>query len=115
VLRSDMRLTGPVLVSDSASGGSGRPSLGPARPAALGWRRTLLGLTLLWVSWPGEAHAYLDPTTGSALLQIVVGGLMGGLFLVKRYWHRLKTRLTGRGRSGGEPVSPAPRSDGEPD
>jgi len=35
------------------------------------------------------AQAYLDPGTGSYLLQIIVGGALGGAFLVKSYWQRI--------------------------
>ena len=43
---------------------------------------------------PVEAWAYLDPATGSAMLQAVVGGLLAGLFVVKRYWRQLVARFT---------------------
>ncbi len=45
---------------------------------------------------PPAAWAYLDPATGSAALQAIVGGLLGGLFVVKRYWRTLWTRLRRR-------------------
>jgi hypothetical protein len=32
------------------------------------------------------ANAYLNPGTGSMLLQLIVGGALGGLFLLKHYW-----------------------------
>ena len=34
--------------------------------------------------------AYLDPGTGSFLLQSLAGGLFGGLYLAKRYWRQVK-------------------------
>ena len=34
--------------------------------------------------------AYLDPGTGSFLLQVLAGGMFGGMFLVKRFWGQLK-------------------------
>ena len=36
------------------------------------------------------AYAYLDPGTGSMLLQIILGGAAGVLLVLKLYWHRLK-------------------------
>ncbi len=36
------------------------------------------------------AHAYLDPGTGSMLLQLLLGGLVGLLTILKLYWHRIK-------------------------
>jgi hypothetical protein len=35
------------------------------------------------------AHAYLDPGTGSFLIQIIVGGFLGGIFIIKGYWQRI--------------------------
>ena len=36
------------------------------------------------------AHAYLDPGTGSMLLQLLLGGVVGLLTILKLYWHRIK-------------------------
>lgn len=35
------------------------------------------------------AHAYLDPGTGSVILQGVIAGIAAIAFAVKIYWHRL--------------------------
>ena len=34
------------------------------------------------------AHAYLDPGTGSVVLQLILGGVAGALVVIKLYWHR---------------------------
>jgi len=34
--------------------------------------------------------AYLDPGTGSFLLQVLAGGMFGAIFLIKRFWGQLK-------------------------
>lgn len=34
-------------------------------------------------------HAYLDPGTGSMMLQIVLGGLAGLVVILKLFWHQL--------------------------
>jgi hypothetical protein len=48
-----------------------------------------LGLsTALWVD---NAYAYLDPAVGSMFLQSVIAAVCGGIFLVKSYWHKLKS------------------------
>jgi hypothetical protein len=36
------------------------------------------------------AHAYLDPGTGSMLLQLLLGGLAGAAVIGRTYWSRLK-------------------------
>ena len=39
---------------------------------------------------PAPSHAYLDPGTGSYLLQILSAGILGALFIIKTYWHKIK-------------------------
>ena len=48
----------------------------------------MLGVSfnLLWVS---NAHAYLDPGTGSLLLQGLLAALAAIAVVTKVYWHRL--------------------------
>jgi len=36
------------------------------------------------------AFAYLDPGTGSIMLQLLLGGVAGGLVVAKLYWNKLK-------------------------
>lgn len=35
------------------------------------------------------AYAYIDPGTGSYILQLLIGGSVAAVFLVKMYWQRL--------------------------
>ena len=35
--------------------------------------------------------AYLDPGTGSIIVQLVVAGLAGLAYVLKLYWNRMKT------------------------
>jgi hypothetical protein len=51
--------------------------------------RTLLLLALPLLLLPSVAHAYLDPGTGSYVLQLLIGGLLGGLFAVGMFWRRV--------------------------
>jgi len=39
------------------------------------------------------ASAYLDPGTGSIILQVLLGGVAGLLLAGKLYWHRLMIML----------------------
>ncbi len=48
-------------------------------------------LTIAVVLWGAPAYAYLDPGTGSMVLQIILGGVAGALVVLKLYWHKLKT------------------------
>jgi hypothetical protein len=36
-----------------------------------------------------SAHAYLDPGTGSMILQVLLGGVAGLALAGKLYWHKL--------------------------
>jgi hypothetical protein len=40
--------------------------------------------------------AYLDPGAGSMVIQVVVGGLLGGLLLIKIFWRKILAFLKGR-------------------
>jgi hypothetical protein len=53
-------------------------------------RYTLALAGVVTLALTGNAHAYLDPGTGSILLQMLIGGVVGGLFIVKMQWARLK-------------------------
>ncbi len=39
----------------------------------------------------GQAHAYLDPNSGSMMLQIILGGLAGVAVAGKLFFHRIKS------------------------
>lgn len=50
---------------------------------------------LLWgVVIPVNAHAYLDPGTGALVLQLLAATVLGGLFFLKTFWHKVKSFLT---------------------
>jgi len=37
----------------------------------------------------GVEKAYLDPGSGSYLLQLLIAGLLGSLFVIRTYWSRI--------------------------
>jgi hypothetical protein len=49
---------------------------------------------LLAGSWSPAAQAYLDPGTGSLVVQIFIGAVAAAGTAVSLYWHRLKRLLT---------------------
>jgi hypothetical protein len=51
-------------------------------------------LVLAVITYSQSAAAYLDPGTGSFMLQMLIAGIMGALFTIKLYWYRLKAFLT---------------------
>lgn len=51
----------------------------------------ILLTVVCWISVPKEAHAYLDPGTGSYILQLIIAGLFAGLFAIKNFWRNIRT------------------------
>ena len=67
--------------------------------------RLIFALILLGaICIAAPAYAYLDPGTGSMLVQMLLGGVAGALVVGKLYWHRIKT-FFGRG------PAPSPKKD----
>ena len=59
-------------------------------------KKTLLFVVLVWgLLAEARPQAYLDPGSGSMLLQILLGGFAAVGVIVKLYWHRV-TSLFGR-------------------
>jgi hypothetical protein len=68
----------------------------PASPGSFATarlRRCLLAALVGSLLLPATASAYLDPGTGSMLLQLLVGGAAGAVVLVKLFWRRLLSLL----------------------
>ena len=61
---------------------------------------------------PPAAFAYLDPGSGSMLLQIVLGGLAGFAVLLKLYWQQLLA-MFGLRRAEADTASEPPAVDSE--
>jgi hypothetical protein len=57
-----------------------------------------------------EAHAYLDPGTGSYILQILIASLFGALFMLKVFWGRI-VGFFGKGSSESEATVQEPGPD----
>jgi hypothetical protein len=54
--------------------------------------RALLALAL-FIGSTSPAYAYLDPGSGSMMVQLLLGGVAGAVVIVRLYWHRVLTRL----------------------
>ena len=52
-------------------------------------RPSWLAAILLLACFTLPAAAYLDPATGSMILQLVLGGVAGAAVAVKLFWHRI--------------------------
>ena len=51
--------------------------------------KVLFFLVLFLLVSTKKAYAYLDPGTGSYILQILAAGALGGLFAVKTFWRQI--------------------------
>ncbi|MEE8495070.1 MAG: hypothetical protein V3S21_01205 [Xanthomonadales bacterium] len=49
--------------------------------------------TILLLFIFSDAIAYLDPGTGSMLLQVILGGVAAVAVAIKLYWHKLRAAL----------------------
>ena len=41
--------------------------------------------------WPVQTNAYIDPGTGSLILQGIIAGIAMGLYTIKMYWYKIKS------------------------
>lgn len=55
---------------------------------------SMLLLAMFLLAAPTPAYAYVDPGTGSYLLQLLIGGFLGALYAIKLYWGRIRDYLT---------------------
>lgn len=49
-----------------------------------------LAVFLIALDFSRPAFAYLDPGTGGMILQLLLGGIVGALMVLKLYWQNLK-------------------------
>jgi hypothetical protein len=66
-----------------------------------------LALATLAALLPLEAHAYLDPKSGSMVLQLMIAGLAGSFVIGRDIWRRMtsraRSRLVSRSRKKSSP------------
>ena len=47
-------------------------------------------LLCVLVLFPPSAHAYIDPGTGSYILQIAIAGIAAGAIAIKMFWRKIR-------------------------
>jgi len=57
-------------------------------------RATLAAVALLLIS-PHMAWAYLDPGTGSYVIQVTIAALLGAMVTLRLYWRKVKDWFKG--------------------
>lgn len=60
---------------------------------------TLLSIIVLGGVVFDDAFAYIDPGSGSLVIQVIVGALVGAGITIKVYWLRIKMKLSSLGKS----------------
>lgn len=50
----------------------------------------LCSVVCLGIMATRAAHAYIDPGTGSYLLQMLAAGILAALFVIKAFWRNLR-------------------------
>jgi hypothetical protein len=65
------------------------PSKASASRSILG--KCVAAMALLAIVSARPAHAYLDPMSGSIILQVVLGGLAGFAVLVRLFFRKLRS------------------------
>ncbi len=56
-------------------------------------------LLLCLVLLPADAFAYIDPGTGSFIVQVIIGTILSASFAIRMYWTKLKLFFFGRNQS----------------
>lgn len=52
--------------------------------------KVLVFFAFVWgIVMPKPVYAYLDPGSGSLLIQLLLGAVLGGIYFVKLYWGKL--------------------------
>ena len=62
---------------------------------------------LLLLGLPALAHAYIDPSAGSILLQLILGGVAGIFVALRLYWRKLAGLFGRRPRAETEERDPS--------
>ena len=54
----------------------------------------IISLVLFSYLLTNNAYAYIDPGTGTIILQAIVGAIAAGIVTIKLYWYKLKAFFT---------------------
>jgi len=57
--------------------------------------RAVLPAVLALLALPQDAAAYIDPGTGSLILQGLIAGLAAAAVVIRGYWYRIKAFFRG--------------------
>lgn len=63
-------------------------------------KKTALPLILVFLAIAKPAFAYIDPGSGSMILQVILAGILGSLFAIKVFWQKIVAFF--KGLTGGK-------------
>ena len=55
----------------------------------------LLGVFVFGGVFVSDAYAYIDPGSGSLIIQVIIGALVGAGITIKVYWYKFKEKILG--------------------
>lgn len=64
----------------------------------------LLAAVAIYAVTTGDAFAYLDPGTGSIIIQGIIGAIAGGLVVGRMYWYKFKGLFSSSKPDGAAPT-----------
>jgi hypothetical protein len=77
-------------------------------------RRVLaIWLAIQLAGFSAAAHAYLDPGTGSILVQSLLAGIAGAVAVISLYWQRVKAFFVNMRKSSRDAHSSATSADND--
>jgi hypothetical protein len=79
----------------------------------MSFAKTMLAVLTLSVFLTGPAFAYIDPSSGSVVLQGIIAGIAAIVLTAKLWWHRLLVMLGIRKRTLKPGAGTEAKSDGQ--
>jgi hypothetical protein len=76
-------------------------------------RAVVIWLAVNLAGFSAAAHAYLDPGTGSILVQSLLAGIAGAVAIVSLYWQRVKAFFVNMRKSSRDAGSSASSTDND--
>ena len=55
--------------------------------------RLILGMIIIGGFYLQDAYAYIDPGSGSMVIQVIIGALVGVGITLKIYWYKFKEKI----------------------
>ena len=63
----------------------------------------VLGMIIIGGFYLQDAYAYIDPGSGSMVIQVIIGALVGVGITLKIYWYKFKEKILRINKKDGKP------------